>query len=62
MAASLSRCAALATRRSAATATTAREPPPPPASFEGDLVDGFLDLVDDHVGQLGALFAVQSLT
>jgi hypothetical protein len=34
----------------------------PARSFEGDLVDGFLDLVDDHVGQLGALFAVQSLT
>jgi acyl-CoA reductase-like NAD-dependent aldehyde dehydrogenase len=31
-------------------------------SFEGDLVDRLLDLVDDHVGELGALLAVQSLT
>jgi hypothetical protein len=30
--------------------------------FEGDFVDCLLDLVDDHVGQLGALLAVQSLT
>jgi len=33
-----------------------------PCSFEGDLVDRLLDLVDDHVGELGSLFAVQSLT
>lgn len=32
------------------------------ALFEGDLVDRLLDLVDDHVGELGALLAVQSLT
>jgi hypothetical protein len=32
------------------------------ALFEADFVDGLLDLVDDHVGELGALFAVQSLT
>jgi len=30
--------------------------------LEGDLVHRLLDLVDDHVGQLGALLAVQSLT
>jgi hypothetical protein len=33
----------------------------PAPSFEGDFVDRFLDLVDDHVGQLGPLFAVQAL-
>jgi len=32
------------------------------ASFEGDFVDCLLDLVDDHVGELGSLLAVQSLT
>jgi hypothetical protein len=32
------------------------------SSFEGDFVDCLLDLVDDHVGELGALLAVQSLT
>jgi len=41
-------------------------PPPPSAErlplFEGDFVDRLLDLVDDHVGELGALLAVQSLT
>jgi hypothetical protein len=30
--------------------------------FEGDFVDRLLDLVDDHVGELGSLLAVQSLT
>lgn len=56
MAASLSRCAALAPRRSAAAATTAREPPSPPASFEGDFVDGFLDLVQEqNKGRVRAL-------
>jgi len=34
----------------------------PDALFERDFVDGLLDLVDDHVGELGALLAVQSLT
>jgi hypothetical protein len=33
-----------------------------PDLFEGDFVHRLLDLVDDHVGQLRALFAVQSLT
>lgn len=34
----------------------------PSTLFEGDLVDRLLNLVDDHVGELGALLAVQSLT
>ena len=32
----------------------------PQRLFESDLVDGFLDLVDDHVGELGSLFAVET--